>query len=170
MGWRCESMQFLVFNDVDLTISIHREELPVLFESLRSIGCEIPIQFSQGWQDSVAGMPLFNAEFLNTERSIEMDVFVAETEFQRSLIQRRQLISTSGGEVSFVSPEDLILLKLIASKPRDLIDVQDILFTMGQLDSVYLEKWAEELSVTEGLRSALAQHEQENGGEPSGSN
>ena len=147
-------------NDVDLTISLDREELPSLFDSLQSVGCEIPSPFREGWLDSVAGLPLFKAEFYETGRSIEIDVFVSETDFQRSLIERRRIIETPAGQISFVSPEDLILLKLIASRPRDLVDVQDILFTLGQLDLPYLEHWAQALSLSDALQIALAQHVQ----------
>jgi len=59
--------------------------------------------------------------------------------------------------MEFVSPEDLVLLKLIASRPRDLIDVHDILFTMGELDEQYLATWAERLEIVEALQDALGQ-------------
>lgn len=144
-------------NDVDLTISLGRDELPALFEALRSINCEIPPPYWTGWLDSVAGLPLFKAVFIGSERSVEIDLFVAETKFQQSLIQRRQRIQVGTEQIAFVSPEDLILLKLIASRPRDLIDVQDILFTMGELNVEYLEKWAKELSISDALQRALSQ-------------
>lgn len=148
-------------NDVDLTISLSRDELPALFASLQSIGCEIPAPYWTGWLDSVAGLPLFKVELSGQDRSIEIDLFVAETDFQKSLIQRRQLVQVGSEQIAFISPEDLILLKLIASRPRELIDVQDILFTMGQLDNHYLKRWAQVLSVTEALQQALAQAQAE---------
>ncbi len=144
-------------NDVDLTISIVRQELPFLFDALNAVGIDIPPPFRPGWLDSVAGLPLFKADLFQDGRSIEIDIFVSETEFQRSLIQRRKKIETPAGEIWFVTPEDLILLKLIASRPRDLIDVQDIMFTLGQLDVQYMEYWAKELSIAETLRKALNQ-------------
>jgi hypothetical protein len=50
----------------------------------------------------------------------------------------------------------LILLKLIAGRPRDLVDVQDILFIQGQLDEAYLRRWAAAVGVTEPLEEALS--------------
>jgi hypothetical protein len=55
-----------------------------------------------------------------------------------------------------VSPEDLILLKLLAARPRDLADIGDVLFTQGQLDKTYLRHWADELGVRAALEEALA--------------
>jgi hypothetical protein len=59
-------------------------------------------------------------------------------------------------QVSLVTAEDLILFKLIASRPRDLIDVQDIFFTQGDLDEAYMRRWATELGVAEKLEEVLA--------------
>jgi hypothetical protein len=61
-----------------------------------------------------------------------------------------------GQQVSLVTAEDLILFKLIASRPRDLIDVQDIFFTQGDLDEAYMRRWAKELGVAEKLEEVLA--------------
>ncbi len=152
-------------NDVDLTIAIQREELPELIDSLQSIDCEVSQVYRDGWLDSVGGMPLFKADFYNESRSIEIDLFVSETPFQHSLIDRRRAIKTPDGEIWFVSPEDLILLKLIASRPRDLVDVQDILFTLGELDRGYLDHWGLKLSVAQELSEAFAQYDRENGEE-----
>jgi ABC-type multidrug transport system fused ATPase/permease subunit len=55
-----------------------------------------------------------------------------------------------------VSPEDLILLKLIAARPRDLVDVGDVLFIQGSLDEDYMRCWAARLHVLAELEKALA--------------
>jgi hypothetical protein len=64
-----------------------------------------------------------------------------------------------GRSVKLVSAEDLILFKLIASRPRDLIDIQDVLFTQGELDEPYLRRWAGPLGVEKQLDEVLAARE-----------
>ena len=54
-----------------------------------------------------------------------------------------------------MTPEDLILLKLIADRPRDHIDVADILFIQGELDESYMRHWAAELEISDRLAKAL---------------
>jgi hypothetical protein len=41
----------------------------------------------------------------------------------------------------------LILFKLLAGRPRDLLDIKDILFMQGQLDEAYMRRWAMPLGV-----------------------
>ena len=57
--------------------------------------------------------------------------------------------------VCFVTAEDLILLKLVANRPRDIADVIDVLFTQGSLDVEYMRSWAVRLQITESLERVL---------------
>jgi len=64
-------------------------------------------------------------------------------------------ILVEGNQAWVVTPEDLVLLKLIAGRPRDLGDIQDILMAQGQLDAKDLSHWAERLGVSDRLDEAL---------------
>jgi len=64
--------------------------------------------------------------------------------------------AVEGQQVSLVTAEDLILFKLIASRPRDLIDAQDVLFTQGELDKAYMRRWSQELGIAKKLEEVLA--------------
>lgn len=55
----------------------------------------------------------------------------------------------------FVTPEDLILLKLLSHRPRDQGDIADVLFVQGQLDETYLRQWAQSLDIADRLEKAL---------------
>jgi predicted nucleotidyltransferase len=89
--------------------------------------------------------------------AIDVDVFLAESEFQQQIIARRQRVELDNSSLMLVSPEDLILLKLLAGRPRDYTDVQDILFTLGTLDEKYMRHWAKELGLSQKLEKALNQ-------------
>jgi hypothetical protein len=58
-------------------------------------------------------------------------------------------------EYWLVSPEDLILLKLVAARRRDFSDAGDVLFMQGQLDETYMRHWAKELGVLDKLEQVL---------------
>lgn len=141
--------------DVDLTVSIPRPRLAELFERVQAMGFTVPEVFQSGWVDEIAGMPLVKFRLYLQEHGIDIDVFLAESPYQEELIARRRASDVEGTRIWLVSPEDLILLKLVAHRPRDLADIGDVLFTQGQLDEAYLRRWAHELDVSDRLEEVL---------------
>lgn len=90
------------------------------------------------------------------ECGIDIDIFLAESEFQQDLIRRRVQHTIGGIPAWFVSVEDLILLKLIAGRPRDRADIDDLLLARSELDEGYLRRWAGPLGVESKLDEVLA--------------
>jgi predicted nucleotidyltransferase len=145
--------------DIDFTVAIERERLPELYQRVRTLGYAVPEPYDAGWVDYVAGMPLVKATLYLQDRGVDVDIFLAESRFQRQLIERRHREQIDDVSIWLVSPEDLILLKLLAGRPRDHADIGDILFTQGRLNEGYLRQWAKELGVLSELERALAPHE-----------
>jgi hypothetical protein len=108
--------------DVDFTIAITRQRLPELYRAISESGYTVPEPDESGWVDQVAGMPLVKSRLFFEGSTIDIDIFLAESAFQDELLARRKRQQVDDLPVWLVSPEDLILLKLIASRPRDLVD------------------------------------------------
>lgn len=142
--------------DVDLTIGIDRDDLSRFFTAVAARGYTVPEAYTRGWLDQVAGMPLIKFKTYRVSGTVDVDVFIAENDFQKSLLTRSEKMATDIGPVSFVTPEDLILLKLIAKRSRDLIDVVDLLFIQGNFDEEYMKLWAKRLGILESLETQLA--------------
>lgn len=141
--------------DVDFTALISDEQLSdVLFEADR-LGYAYPDSVTTGWRDRVRGMPVLKFHYFVGGKTIDADVFLAESSFQHSLIDRRQLRETDGFQGWFATPEDVILLKLMASRRKDLVDIGDILLVSGDLDVDYMRNWAGELGVAQPLEDAF---------------
>lgn len=146
-------------NDVDITIALPHVALLELLRFIGGEGIEVPEVYRNGWLDRVAGMPLLKLKtYLDREHFVDLDIFVAESEFQMSLVARRISAEIDERQIWIVTPEDLVLLKLLANRPRDHIDVADILFIQGQLDEDYLKNWASVLEITDRLTAALTIH------------
>ncbi len=143
-------------HDIDFTLAIDRGRLPDLYESLRGLGYTVPEEYAGGWVDRVAGMPVVKVRLYLEGKGIDIDIFLAESRFQQELLARRRREQLDESPVWFVSPEDLILLKLLSHRPRDVADISDILFVQGQLDRGYLRSWAEELGVLAELERVLS--------------
>ena len=76
-----------------------------------------------------------------------IDVILASTEFEQSAFQRAQRLRLYGVEANFPTPEDLILLKLVPGREKDLLDIKTVVtWHRGRLDVSHLERWAQRLS------------------------
>jgi hypothetical protein len=143
--------------DIDFTLALDRDRLPELFDALESDGFAIPESYRTGWIDDVKGLKLVKLKRYVVGRGIDVDLFLSESPYQEEVLRRKCLADVEGRRFWIASAEDLVLLKLVAGRPRDLIDVADMLFTQSQLDLEYMERWAGELNVKEDLHRALNQ-------------
>ena len=84
---------------------------------------------------------------VKTKDGIKIDIIFGALPFEYNAINRTVEISISGTLVKFCSPEDLILLKIVSKREKDLNDVKGIAKNqLGKLDLSYLEPRIEELS------------------------
>lgn len=143
--------------DVDLAITISRDRLPELYEELEAEGFDIPEAYRGGWVDEVAGMPLVKFKMYIGGRGIDADIFLTETRFQQEIMRRRMQDELWGIPIPLATPEDLILLKLVAGRPRDLGDIADIRLVQGDLDEPYMRTWAAELGIADRLEQVLSE-------------
>ena len=145
--------------DVDFVLAVPLERREGLFAAIEEAGYTVPDHYRGGWVDSVGGMPLFKVRLFIEGRGIDADIFLMENDFQRDVMSRRIIDEIEGKPVRLITAEDLILFKLLAGRPRDLLDIKDILFMQGQLDEGYMRRWAAPLGVSEQLEQALAERE-----------
>jgi predicted nucleotidyltransferase len=141
--------------DIDFTVAIKRSDLPGLFSAVEALGYTVADAYKSGWVDEVSGLPLVKFGLYFEDGAIDIDVFLAESPFQEEVLKRAQRHPIDGYSVWLVTPEDLILLKLLANRPRDIADIGDILFTQGALDESYLRRWADGLALSERLDQVL---------------
>lgn len=72
------------------------------------------------------------------------DLVIAGTDYQQEALRRAHEEPIGSGERVFVlSPEDVIIHKLIAGRTQDLADIEAILAAETPLDEPYVERWAE---------------------------
>jgi len=146
--------------DVDFALAISRDLLPELFDAAEKAGYHVPVAYQSGWVDRVADMPIVKLGMQLGAQGIDIDVFLAESTFLESVLARRSQHEIGGKPVWLISPEDLIVLKILADRDRDRGDVQDVLFMQGELDRDYMRHWADKLGVRERLDLALKQFDQ----------
>lgn len=98
--------------------------------------------------------------FIYTDSETDFDIFVdivtAATEFQRQILSRKAKIDFFGTKINIARLEDIILLKLLADRPIDILDAQVLLEeNRRDIDTAYLKNWAKRLGLQKGLEGIL---------------
>lgn len=133
--------------DIDVVIELKREKVKQLIQTL----------IKEGYvdEDAINDALKYESEFnfIDQSAGIKVDFWVLkDDDFDKSRLKRRKIRKILDQRVYFISPEDLILTKLLwfkeAKSTRHLEDIHSILdFTKDQLDFNYLRKWADKLNV-----------------------
>ena len=125
--------------DIDLDIFVEREDLGIFLKRAK----DGPFQFN-------VRAAMVNVEKFGTFRifcdGVQVDMILASTALEKSALQRRKQLALFSKKTFFPTAEDLILLKLIPGRPKDLIDVESVFLRhKDRLDSGYLKRWAEKI-------------------------
>jgi hypothetical protein len=85
--------------------------------------------------------------FVKDRTGIRIDLQLADTSLDESVIHRARTIELEPGVTAHVcSAEDLIIYKMISTRPQDQIDVANIVQRQGQqLDDQYVLHWLRQL-------------------------
>ena len=125
--------------DIDLILFIEKTDLPWFLEKAGK-------KFKVNPRTAIYGARTRGA-FSFSYRNVPVDVIVASTDLERSALKRKIRVRLFGRKVNLPSPEDLILLKLIPGRTKDLADVEAIVARQGaSLDKKYLRQWGERLA------------------------
>jgi hypothetical protein len=145
--------------DVDVLIDADDDTLGRCWLQLEASGFGIDEAYKKGWRDRVRDMPLVKARTFRAGRSIHSDLFPVTTPLQRSAFTRARAIEVpqAGLTIRVVTAADLILFKLMADRPKDRADVQNVLVVQGVPDPEYLRQWAAKLGVADRLERAIVE-------------
>lgn len=142
--------------DVDVTLSVDEVGLARFLLAAKAAGFEVDAPFETGFRDRVSGMEKLRIDWwTKTSRRVEVDVFLVTTEYQAEAFARRVRVRIDGMEAWVLGPADLVLHKLVAARPKDLADIQNILAVQGVPDPLHLRTWSDRLGVRAALEEAL---------------
>lgn len=139
--------------DVDVLILAQHNHPQPFLDLLRTAGFAV----NQTWYDA---NPMAREVVLRlahpTAPHFPVDLVFSLSPFDRAVLDRRQPVAFHGVTIWMSSPEDLILMKLRASRPRDFDDVISIVKNPRlQLDLPYLWNWADQLGLHGELQYVL---------------
>jgi predicted nucleotidyltransferase len=77
---------------------------------------------------------------LDETTGIRVDFIFSFTPYETEAIKRAKKIKIMDRDVNFASPEDLIIHKIFAGRPRDIEDVRTVLLKNPDIDVQYIRK------------------------------
>jgi hypothetical protein len=139
--------------NVDLVVSIDPAHWPSVQAAFQSRG--LAPGRGVGPAESSDPLPDIAIFWSDQAPSVRIDLFIAKTDFERTVLEGARVASIGGREVRIASPEAVIIYKLLASRPKDLVDLDSIFesrqLAQAPLDWAFLERWAEAWEISDRL-------------------
>lgn len=97
------------------------------------------------------------------------DILLAQHAFQREALGRKRSVELDDGfRTDVISPEDLLIYKLIAWRRKDRLGIERLLAVQRDLDWAYARTWTERFGVTDRLRESMKEAGIPETGDPPG--
>ncbi|MCI0564758.1 MAG: nucleotidyltransferase [Nitrososphaera sp.] len=125
-----------VTKDVDVKILLTREEADKLLSALGPA-------YQSLHPDPKKALQHQGVLFVRDSDGIRIDLMLADTTFDQQAIQRAKMIELQEGMwAKVITPEDLIIYKLISTRKQDQVDVEQVIRVQAKnLDDAYIRKW-----------------------------
>ena len=138
-------------HDLDMAVGVSAADVRPLLRALDEDGFIVPDEVRAGWTDTLAGTRKLVVKKFIDRRVWDIDIFLQDSEFVRTVISRRVMVELDGRPTPVITPEDLVLFKLMAWRDKDRGHMNDLLLVVGPLDDAYLAAWADKLGVRDRL-------------------
>jgi len=122
--------------DIDVTLGVGPDRLPEVLEMVRRLGWTVLVDDPQVFVRQTLILPV-----QEPESGVRLDFIFSFSPYERQAMKRVRRVQIGSAQVRFASPEDLIIHKVVASRPRDLEDVKGVLIKNPEVDREYIRYW-----------------------------
>ncbi len=124
--------------DLDAVLLLNLEDIPRVLQ----------LAASQGIEPRISDPVIFarkNRVLLlrHTASGIDIDLIMGMLPYEVEMVERSKLVEIGSIQVRLPTPEDLIIMKAVAHRPKDLIDIQAIADNYNNLDMERIQSWVE---------------------------
>jgi hypothetical protein len=125
--------------DVDAMILLDITELPRLLE----------VAIQEGLVPRISDAEAFARQnrvllLLHSESGIPVDISLGALPLEEEAVERSVIHHIGKVEIRLPTPEDLVILKAVAHRPQDLLDIQAIIESHPNLDRERIRYWVNE--------------------------
>jgi len=122
--------------DIDVTLGLDTDRLGDLLGVVQNLALKpLPDDIGSFVKETMV-LPT-----LDENSGIRVDFIFSFTPYEKEAIKRARKVKILNQKVNFATPEDLIIHKIFAGRPRDLEDVRVILQKNPDLDDPYIRNW-----------------------------
>lgn len=121
--------------DIDITLGVDLDRLADVQEAALAAGFT-PLVDSEPFVRETMVLPCVDAG-----SGIRIDFIFSFSPYEAEALLRARCVTVGSTPVRFVSPEDLIILKIVAGRDRDLEDVRILMARNRGLDRPWIERW-----------------------------
>jgi len=122
--------------DVDVSLGLTPDDLDRVLKAAVDAGWQVLTEDPKAFVSETFVLPVSDRE-----SGIRIDLIFSFTPFEREAIEHAVMHAIGGVPVPFVRPEDLLIHKIFAGRPRDLEDARTILQKQSGLDMDRVTSW-----------------------------
>ena len=127
--------------DVDAVILLSVEDLPHLIAAAAQEGLEPRITDAEAFAHRHRVLLL-----RHQESGVNVDISLGMLPFEVEAVERGVIYHVGSLAIRLPTPEDLIIFKAVAHRPKDLLDIQAIVESHPNLDRERIEHWVREFA------------------------
>jgi len=131
--------------DIDITLGVDVDKMKNIVSLVGELDLKILPDNIETFVRETMVLPVVHAE-----TGIRIDFIFSFSPYERQAIGRARSVRLLDQDVCFAAPEDVIIHKIFAGRPRDLEDVTGILVRMPDIEISYIRKWLHDFSAAMG--------------------
>lgn len=122
--------------DIDAVILLDFEQIEEFIRMATKLGFETRIK------DAATFARKSHVILLNHKKSgIKVDLSIGLLPFEQEIIKRAKSFKAEGVKFNIPSPEDLIIMKAVSHRPKDIEDIRSIVNVQPKLDVKRIKHW-----------------------------
>ena len=141
--------------DIDITLGVNADYIDELLVVIRELSLKPIPEDIESFVRQTMVLPAFDET-----TGIRVDFIFSFTPYEIEAIKRARRIKILEQEVCFASPEDVIIHKIFAGRPRDIEDVRTIILKNPGIDIQYIKSWLREFDASSDKKDFLKTFEE----------
>lgn len=125
--------------DLDAVILASADDIPRLLKEAALRGLESRITDSEGFARKNRVLLL-----RHTTSGTDIDLSLGILPFEIEMVKRSWVFDSGNILIRLPTPEDLIIMKAVAHRPKDLADIQAIAANHPDLDKKWIQNWVDQ--------------------------